>query len=423
MEYLDCNDDLPGPLERLKTILTSPKQSIHPSPYSNLDLLYHQILLNCRNWTVVRKIFSLLVTPHRPLLTPHPFPRCDLYDRHGQAVCGFGWRSSSAIGLLLNLASGDVDNLLLRLHSVVEVPADENMDIRILHTSFTDFLLDGNRSGENHVENIPTSVYFDHVTVLLLRQLIPLSSLLPPHSKDADWWRQWDESIYRSKHVTRYSARNCFVFCQQVTSPSDSLLAILDQFDPYPVATIVLNLEEMSHDLGLAIRNYFDFWKIAVLWAKSLGRRKPRRFIKALKLFFNGFLAIARPIVRSYWAGPIVFCESALASTNSSWGQVLHCISLLYRLFASSDFKGRLIHIYLLPVGIDQKSDADWLATTVKGKKGTKVNKLLSRLFEPSSGNHEQILHDIASGTYKSVPTWNMFKPSLAEKARDQTTK
>ncbi|KAK7045466.1 hypothetical protein VNI00_007719 [Paramarasmius palmivorus] len=411
MDFLDCEDDLPGPSERLEAILDPRRHVQAPgSPYSELNLLYRQILSTCRNWEAVRRILSLLVTPHRPLVTPHPFPQCGLYDQQGRTRSVVTWRSPMLLEHFLKLRTGDVRNLLSRLHSVLGVPKNEGSDITVLHTSFVEYLLDPSRSGEYHTEELPESTYFDYVASFLLRQ-VSLSTSHFPHSSSAESWSSWDDHVTTASQLRRYAFRNSLVFCQQVKSPSKELLAALDQFDPYPSMTMVINLEYMTGDLGLAIRHYFDFWRSAVSWAKSL-ERKPKVFIRSLESFFNGFTIVAHPEARNFWAGPAAFCESSLAPTSdSSWSEVLHCVSLLGRLFASRDYVGRLGRVYVVPTSTQSPGEG-WLRTEVKSRRGKQFNTRAIALFDGSKTREAQskLLQDIASWTRESVPTLDLVK-------------
>lgn len=56
-------------------------------------------------------------------------------------------RPLSTVGLscLIGIDKADIDNRLDRLHSVLDVPSDANAPVRLLHLSFRDFLVDGER--------------------------------------------------------------------------------------------------------------------------------------------------------------------------------------------------------------------------------------------------------------------------------------
>ncbi|EEB91176.1 hypothetical protein MPER_10505 [Moniliophthora perniciosa FA553] len=62
IKYIDTDDELPQ--DRLATILCTYVERESDSPYSDLDLLYHQILSTCRRWEKVQAVLCLLVSPH-----------------------------------------------------------------------------------------------------------------------------------------------------------------------------------------------------------------------------------------------------------------------------------------------------------------------------------------------------------------------
>jgi hypothetical protein len=114
-----------NPLDRLDFILGIRPPNQRDLPFSQLDALYHQILAGAKCIEPVLEILAVLV-----LSTPN-FP--------------MDW-SLSQVGEFLFFQPGDVELYLGDLNSVVYIGADE--EIRIVHASFSDFLMDRTRSKE-----------------------------------------------------------------------------------------------------------------------------------------------------------------------------------------------------------------------------------------------------------------------------------
>ncbi|KAL8903300.1 MAG: hypothetical protein Q9207_004013 [Kuettlingeria erythrocarpa] len=72
---------------------------------------------------------------------------CDRFKQTvGSIVTLFDELSISGLAELLDISNKRVDQSLLRLHSVLNIPKDVESSIRLLHPSFRDFLLDNRRS-------------------------------------------------------------------------------------------------------------------------------------------------------------------------------------------------------------------------------------------------------------------------------------
>ncbi|KAH6883591.1 hypothetical protein B0T10DRAFT_445998 [Thelonectria olida] len=57
--------------------------------------------------------------------------------------------STSALGKLLNVPKGTIDDQLDLLHPVLSIPSSDQSPVRLLHLSFRDFLVDPEKQGEN----------------------------------------------------------------------------------------------------------------------------------------------------------------------------------------------------------------------------------------------------------------------------------
>ena len=100
------------------------------TPFAELDTLYNQILSTVIQIEKALDIFMVLVSfsqlPHRPYILDH----------------------------LFSYQAGQTRAILSDLHSILYVPPkeDRNGRIRILHASFSDFLLDAKRSGRFFID-------------------------------------------------------------------------------------------------------------------------------------------------------------------------------------------------------------------------------------------------------------------------------
>lgn len=70
---------------------------------------------------------------------------CTLRQILGSAAVLFSRLSASSLGRLLGVAKEDIDHTLADLHSVIDVPKDQNRPLRLHHPSFRDFLLNNDR--------------------------------------------------------------------------------------------------------------------------------------------------------------------------------------------------------------------------------------------------------------------------------------
>ncbi|ESK86709.1 actin [Moniliophthora roreri MCA 2997] len=301
MKYLDNDDELPS--ERLEAILKPPREAITNAPYPDLDLLYRQILSKCPRWDQVRQVLSILIDP--------------IWLRFGP----FHTRSSLFIALLFNLKRGEIDCILFRLHSVIDVPTDESQDIRISHASFVEFLLDKSRSGEFHVEKISVSEFSDLANRLVLRELSVWSYKFPPYHISTDPQSftsallSWQEDFRIASDLTRHAVDYGFSLCWEIDNPSSELLEAMDKFDPYPVATMIFMKFDHNGFLCDFLRDQFifDFWGRAVVWAKSLGERTPKTFVKTVEAFFQAF-CVGMPPTQSSWSYTISLLEKVFDS-------------------------------------------------------------------------------------------------------------
>lgn len=133
------DDDSDGPDAQLKSILEEPTFPASPkssapaisSPWAALDILYLQVL--CQAATAsssrlpqLRDILAVIALAQTPL-------------------------SALTLGALLGINAQTVQHRLRKLHSVVNVPNTSQDDLRIIHPSFIDFLIDRSRCAHDEL--------------------------------------------------------------------------------------------------------------------------------------------------------------------------------------------------------------------------------------------------------------------------------
>ncbi|KAF9071550.1 hypothetical protein BDP27DRAFT_1321936 [Rhodocollybia butyracea] len=119
------------PTERLEIILGITGSENHESPYPDLDLLYTQILSECKEKELLLRVLAYIL---RPTVSRDDAERRGLHDRYAT--------SYSNIEGFLFLAKGKLSTVLFGLHSILGIPEDRHRDIKILHASFQEFLVD-----------------------------------------------------------------------------------------------------------------------------------------------------------------------------------------------------------------------------------------------------------------------------------------
>ncbi|KAK7043062.1 hypothetical protein VNI00_008800 [Paramarasmius palmivorus] len=270
INYIDTLDERPQ--DRLDTILCTEPGDILEPPYSALDALYRQILSTCRHWDKVRPILRLLVTLHPDIE--------DLLNIERKKI---EWSSTSIITRLLGLRPGDVEVLLSKLHSVIYIPENADWEIRILHTSFTEFLQDRARSMDFFSPQYSREDYCDMVAVLLLRTLSPYCSSTPSLNDPSSAYGV--EDLYNHNLFFRFASDYWSAYCCQVPSPSVDLLAVLDELDPYASGALTF-AKGHNHGVAWALCG----WRNCLKWAKVRpGGKVPRKFIEKTEAFFQGF--------------------------------------------------------------------------------------------------------------------------------------
>jgi len=134
--YVSSRDDRPD--DRLDVVLKVLDMPVGDAPYAPLDQLYRHIVRTVKHRKEVLLILGQLI------LTKEMSNEEDILGSPSNST------SQKRIEVILNLRVGDVKRLLNRMHSVIDV----GDDLKLLHASFQDFLLDPSRS-EDFVVNLP----------------------------------------------------------------------------------------------------------------------------------------------------------------------------------------------------------------------------------------------------------------------------
>ncbi|KAK7033623.1 hypothetical protein VNI00_012622 [Paramarasmius palmivorus] len=326
IKYLDVDDE---PLQdRLDTIMRIYVEQ-EESPYSALDTLYHQILSTCRDWGKVRALLRLLVTPHHHALAglagsvvlsenaPNKVHQetdsFSLLDVEHGSLCTHDpllrtrdplyyypdaqktrmqnkWRTLERLSDFLNIPVHEVSTLLIRLHSVLQIPNETDRDIQFAHATFTEFLADLNRSGKFYTPAMSKPEYCDCVATLLLRTLAAFAPSYPLyHSESFDSAKHlWFQKLNSANRLVAFSCESWVYYCSKVISPSVDLLGELEKMDIHVIVAISLELNS-----GLPLD-----WDNVIKWAKRLRDSRIDVIVEKLEMTMEG-MYIA-PGTRSY---------------------------------------------------------------------------------------------------------------------------
>ncbi|KAK7021299.1 hypothetical protein VNI00_017474 [Paramarasmius palmivorus] len=384
MAYLESDDALPQ--KRLEEILHIDTEDLPNSPYAALDLLYCQILSSCGEWEKVREILTLLVTAHSA--EPHGNPHPGLLHETIPRLRNFSWRSPEGITRLLKLDRGEVQVLLFRLHAVMEVPGDADVDIRILHASFIEFLSDPHRSKKYHVNRLSEPEFLDYVVCALL---YTCSSFKYTFSDTA-------VKFFKDSHLEsfeRFSVEHCLLLCQRSARSTKQLMDALNDFDPWCVATFSIQI-----GLGTSrVQMLFCSWKDTLIWAKGLSEHQPIAFISMMEMFMGGFYVILPPGSSLH---TIAHLEHAVFATEASW-------KLLTRVFpASSVDPSMSVSSSLFIVRDSQTSVSKDCRIEIVRDEWVKSFNDLVQFFDCS----DDLVSDICDDTRRSVSVFHLLQMS-----------
>ena len=136
IKYISSPDDRAD--DRLDVILKMLDTPVGDTPYAPLDQLYQYIVRTVKHRAQVLPILGQVILAE------------EMSDEEDILGSPSSSTSQRRIEVILNLRVGDVKRLLNRMHSVIDV----GEDLKLLHTSFQDFLLDPSRSND-FVVNLP----------------------------------------------------------------------------------------------------------------------------------------------------------------------------------------------------------------------------------------------------------------------------
>ncbi|ESK95633.1 nacht and wd40 domain-containing protein [Moniliophthora roreri MCA 2997] len=444
IKYIDTRDERPQ--DRLDTILRIYVERDSESPYSDLDLLYHQILSTCHRWEKVQPVLRLLLSTrtsprrvrnrqqgaHRmwnareskwharqetPLCSQEVSPRSQEDSLHSRGVSPHPWEgplsssdtilhsreiswcSPEMIMLLLDLNKGEVETILSRLYSVLQIPDDNNSDIQIAHASFNEFLSDPNRSEKYHTPKMSESEYNDCVGTLLLRTLSTLKLHYPLYHSQSDftttfsWWAAKVQKD-RSRELMGYSHFHWEDYCKAVKSPSADICAALDGFDLYSVVAASL-----FH--GFALQ--FGVWSDAIEWAKSY-EKGTQNFIETCKTFLRGFCVAFPPTIQRHKALWWTFeWEQYLLDNghvNTPQRVLLKKLYSMEEGAVASSLKGHLVLV--LPANSGVILPQNWIVTHVTKSNGGVFGRVIDVLKDYENGL-EILLKDIQEDSCELV--------------------
>ena len=134
--YISSPDDRPE--DRLDIILKMPDTPVGDAPYAPLDQFYLHIVRSVKHRREVLLILGQVI------LAKEMSNEEDILWSLSNST------SQRRIEVILNLRFGDIKRLLKSLHSVIDV----GEDLKLLHASFQDFLLNPARS-KDHFVNLP----------------------------------------------------------------------------------------------------------------------------------------------------------------------------------------------------------------------------------------------------------------------------
>ncbi|KAK7020147.1 hypothetical protein VNI00_017868 [Paramarasmius palmivorus] len=252
IKYIDTRDELPQRrLERVCAIFVKAGMC---SPYSALDVLYHDILVSCGEWEQVQPILRLLLTPHEPPLEVRTMEKGNT-----------AWRSPAIIAQFLGVQEAQVQVTLDKLHSVLQIPSDDNNDhykhpnndhykhpnnVYIAHATFPEFLGDRLRSAKFFTPKMTQSEYCEPLAMFSLGGLLDLARCYPPYHIEAstEAMLSWGKKFAYMDVALRYLILYGWTLWRNVTSPlSLNLVEALSNLDIYPFITLWCQKERQAY--------------------------------------------------------------------------------------------------------------------------------------------------------------------------------
>ncbi|KAJ8084646.1 hypothetical protein PM082_003421 [Marasmius tenuissimus] len=413
IKYLSTGKVPVTPQQRLEVVRRAEPVSNSTSPYPDLDQLYSQILHFCQNdGRKLQRVLQLIVSP-----IDLGFP--DFFRLKGSPR--MEPTSAVAIEQLLGLGQGEVTALFSGLHSILHIPEDRAEGISVLHASFTDFLLDCNRSGDYHVgKRIRARAWKEMVVVYQAKWLSRLSA---GHRSTPSLEGAYD-------HVL--GSLNLWPFLHSYLrngdiAVTDEIAEALNGFDPHLYLEMILHWNYQCHrsdefvwevstenrygcqDRGTNHNMEGVTTQIEMLYVvfHLLKQRRPRKlhdFVKRCKSFLRGF-HVAFP--RDHWS-PSLFlsCQLAIShywpeflQTRATIGRPRHIINPI------QSHSGTTFRIF--PLGQTKRGIPPmWDMEYVSPVRGQLLLKLFDRLLVEDDGSaiESQITHVISSDKTEDWP-------------------
>ncbi|KAK1231259.1 hypothetical protein PQX77_005624 [Marasmius sp. AFHP31] len=218
------------PQQRLEVVLRAEPVSNSTSPYPDLDQLYSQILHLCQNdGRKLQRVLQLIVSP----IHLHDLRLPDTFLLRG--LLPMVPTSAVVIEQLLGLGRGEVTVLLSGLHSILHIPEYRAEGVSVLHASFTDFLLDRNRSGDYHVgEKLERKAW---VEMIVAYQAKWLSRLSAGHRSTPPLEGMYDHDLGQLNLWTFLHDN----LCGDDIAMTDDIAEALNGFDPHPYLEMILH--------------------------------------------------------------------------------------------------------------------------------------------------------------------------------------
>ncbi|KAK7025940.1 hypothetical protein VNI00_015855, partial [Paramarasmius palmivorus] len=406
MKYIASDDD--DPEECLGIVLQNrPDDNLLESPYASLDLLYCQILEKCpqKHWEELCKVLRLILTIPKVSFGMSFFPKqtvlFTVFTRFMNALRSNDSSfpcSPECIAAILAIKPEKVRTLLNKLHAVLEVPDDDKGKIHIPHATFSEFLLNHQRSKDYHVEPYTDTEYYDLVAQAYLHAISVCSK---------EYWHHVNNSSIAPRNEWCFISTDASLLCvfdivQLITSPSIKLLEALDKFDPYPFVAAAL------HPPDGKTRG----WKLDGVLRRGgplmqAAHQVPQAFVDKLETFMPAFYIL--PACSKLWELKVYIEERLYISGEhqgkGSWSDVL-------RLDNCRIDEGNFI--FMVPA--DRQPLPSWHAITITCETADTVEGLLDTL---PSGYKGTLINDIQKDTNESKHDLYALKKLVAQRREE----
>ncbi|KAL0573612.1 hypothetical protein V5O48_008342 [Marasmius crinis-equi] len=437
IKFIDSGKHPATPAQRLDVVLHARRLTNSSSPYPELDQLYTQILQSCIDADQkLLQALQLIVSP----VDDHLIPKAPFRLRASPRV---GLRSVFAIEQLLKLAPGEATALLSGLHSVLNIPENCTDDIFVIHNSFTEFLLDPNRSSIFYVGRELSANSWTQK--LIASQFRMLSQLIDPrHTPHERPLNGIHDADIGSLNVWKYYHDN-----HKNVPVTDELVAALNEFDPHLYLTMLLhweyeqlyperdswffevnrrteqvragtNTRDWRYNHTIAIHYQVSmFYSVFHLLKRRSSRSLLRVFIKRCTGFFRGFcLAFPRNQDHHCIQYSLLACQLSIAKLSWEFpsAKCLAYIAHLKPLLGNSD-----LTLEVVPLDGNGRvaflAQPNWETRFISPIEGRLLRKLLKMLIDPQIWKeppiNAQVAEILASDKFENW-TYNLARLSWA---------